>query len=85
MGIQDEAARIEMLAGLERALDNHFLRLRENARTQWEKHFAGTDTSDACVTVRLSTAADAQLAAVPCAGFLNPKPRRAGKVRARLA
>jgi hypothetical protein len=86
MGIQDELARIEMLAGLERALDNHFERLRENARAQWKKHFAEADPSDACVTVRISTASGAQLGSVPCAGFLSgPNPPRRGKIRPRLA
>jgi hypothetical protein len=86
MGIQDEAARIEMLAGLQRALDNNFHRIRESARTQWETHFGRTDTSYACVTVRVGTTADAQPAGLVCAGLLpNPKPPRREKMRPRLA
>jgi hypothetical protein len=86
MSIQEEAARIEMLAGLERALDNNFGRLRENARAQWEKHFTGIDPSDVCVSVRIIVAADAQLPPVACAGFLPaPKQSCRGKINPRLA
>ena len=73
MSIQDEATKIDVVVGLQRALDNSFRRLRENARAQWEKHFAAADPSDACVTVRISTAIDTKSSATPCVGFLDSR------------
>jgi hypothetical protein len=72
--------------GLERALDNNFRLLRENARAKWGKNFTGADPTDACVSIRITAAADAQLPPVACAGFLRaPKQPRRGKIRPRLA
>ena len=55
MGNQDEMVKIEMIEGLQRALDNNFQRLRENARREWEMRFAGNDPSDACAHVRITS------------------------------
>ena len=86
MAIREEAVHIEILAGFERALDDNFRRIRESARAQWQSYFAGTDASDACVTVRINVAGDAQLTRVAGAGFLpHAKPPRRGKMRPRLA
>jgi len=86
MSIQDEAAEIELIAGLERALDNLFCRLRQNARAQWEQYFGGADASDGCVRVRISTAFETELSAISCVGFLNtPGGSETGKMRPRLA
>ena len=52
----DEMLKIEIAEGFQRALDNNFQRLRENARREWESRSAGNDPSNACVTVRISTA-----------------------------
>ena len=70
MGIRDEMLKIEIAEGFQRALDNNFQRLRENARREWESRFAGNDPSDAYVTVRISTAPQARWASVPCAGVV---------------
>lgn len=85
MGFAEEIAKIEMIEGLERALDKSWERLRENARAQWESQFAGPHPSDSCVTVRVS-AAEAQALPMPCAGFLV-KPASSGnaKMQPRLA
>jgi hypothetical protein len=86
MSIQDEAAKIDIVVGPQRALDNTFWRLRENARAQWEKHFAAADPSDACVTVRISTAIDTKSSATPCVGFLHSRGESdTGEIRPRLA
>jgi hypothetical protein len=82
MGIQDEMVKIEMIEGLQRALDNNFQRLRETARREWETRFAGNDPSDACVTVRINAMPHARLSVLPCAGFLAQTARpQAGKLR----
>ena len=75
MDIRDELLKIEIVEGLQRALDKNFYRVRENARREWEKHFAGPDPSDACVSVRIHTAPKARLSVQPAAGFVASKPR----------
>ena len=82
MGMRHEATRIELLSGFERALDNSFKRVRENARRQWESRFAGPDPSDDCVNVRINATAHARLSAGPAAGFLVRKAcPQTGKMR----
>jgi hypothetical protein len=82
MGIQDEIVKIEMIEGLERALDNNFQRMRESALREWETRFAGNDPSDACVSVRINAMPHARLSVLPCAGFLAQAVRpQAGKLR----
>jgi hypothetical protein len=86
MGIGDEVLKIEIIEGLQRALDKNFHRMRENARHEWENHFAKPDPSDACVSVRIHTAAKARLSALPAAGFVAPKARpQSGTMQALLA
>jgi hypothetical protein len=86
MGFAEEIAKIEMIEGLERALDKSWRRLRETARAQWEHQFAGNDPSDACVSVRIVGATDRRSLPVPCGGFLaNPPRPKTGKVRPSLA
>lgn len=86
MSIQDEAAKLDIVAGLERALDRTFQRLRDNARREWENHFPKGEPSDACATVHVSTVADEQLIPARCAGMLErPRPQRRAKLRPRLA
>ena len=82
MGIQDEMIKIEIIEGLQRALDNNFRRLRDTARREWESRFDGSDPSDACVSVRISATSHARLSALACAGFLARTIRpRTGKMR----
>jgi hypothetical protein len=50
---------VDEVAGLDRALDKTYIRMRERARAAWEHHHAGEDPSDACVSVRIAPAADA--------------------------
>jgi hypothetical protein len=75
MGIRDELLKIEIAEGVHRALDKNFQRVRENARREWESRFAGSDPSDACVSVRIKMAPQARLSLVPAAGFLARKAR----------
>ncbi|MFN2540970.1 MAG: hypothetical protein ABR514_02225 [Chthoniobacterales bacterium] len=82
MGIRDEMLKLEMVEGLQRALDRNFERVREDARRQWEARFGGTDPSDVCVNVRISAAAQARLSVVPAAGILARKAlARSGKMQ----
>jgi hypothetical protein len=75
MGIRDEILKVEIIDGLQRALDKNFHRVRENARRNWEAQFTAPDPSDACVSVRISAAPQARLSVVPAAGFLARKTR----------
>ena len=45
---------IETNEGLQTALDRKLLLVREAARRQWDKRFAGADPSDACVRIRVA-------------------------------
>jgi hypothetical protein len=44
----------EVAEGLRHSLNNNFGRLLGAAGREWERRFAGTDPSDACVSVRIS-------------------------------
>ena len=86
MGIRDQILKIEIAEGFQRALEKNFQRLRENAQREWESRFAGTDPSDACVSVRISAAHDARLSVLPASGFLACKAQpKTGKMRPLLA
>jgi hypothetical protein len=76
--IQDQMTKYELIEGLQRAIDNSYRRLREKARHEWESRFASNDPSDACVTVRISSAR-IQTPVLPCAGFLSNGQRSSQK------
>ena len=85
--LQNEAAKFEMIEGLQRAIDRNYRRLLDAARADWERLFTGKDPSDACVSVRInSTAVESSASTKLRAGYL---PRGAetpsGKARPRLA
>jgi hypothetical protein len=61
-----------LIDGLRKALDLDYSRLRETAKTEWERNFAGKDPSDACVSVRVS-AGDSQRSSLRCAGILRKR------------
>ena len=42
------------VAGLRRALDKSYSRLRERARVAWERHHAGEDPADSSVSVQVT-------------------------------
>lgn len=60
----------DAIDGLRHALDLGYARLREAARNEWERNFAGKDPSDACVSVRVTTG-DSKRRSLPCAGVLR--------------
>ena len=65
----------QLINGLQHTLHANYDRLLQAAKKEWESKFAGSDPSDACVTVRIAADAPAprQLA---CAGVLDkPKAR----------
>lgn len=69
-------ARIEVLAGLERALDLAYRRVVRSARGQWERSFQRvTDPSDACVRVTIRSTTESNNAS-PGAGLLPSKSAR---------
>jgi hypothetical protein len=72
--IEHQAAKYEVIAGLERALDRTYRHLRKTAQRRWESTFTGKDPSDACVSVRIEPARH-EKPCLPGAGFL-----KAGKV-----
>lgn len=45
----------EELLGLRRALDRAYARVRGCARAEWERHHAGKDPADYCVSVRVAS------------------------------
>ena len=75
MGIREELLKIEIVEGLDQALDKNFQRVRENARREWESRFAGPDPSDACVSVRIHRTPKTRLSTLPAAGFVAPQAR----------
>jgi hypothetical protein len=56
---------VDEVAGLERALDKSYTRMRERAKAAWARHDAGKDPSDACVSVRVTPAAESSGSASP--------------------
>jgi hypothetical protein len=60
----------DAIDGLRRALDLGYGRLREAAKNEWERNFAGKDPSDACVSVRVTTDGS-KPRSLPCAGVLR--------------
>lgn len=44
----------DSIENLKQALDLTYAQLRDKAKNDWERHFAGFDPSDACVSVRVS-------------------------------
>ena len=44
-----------LITGLRHALDVNYARVLSGAREQWERCFEGTDPSDACVHVRITS------------------------------
>jgi hypothetical protein len=68
--IKREAAKYEVIEGLERALDRTYRHLLQTAQRRWESTFAGKDPSDATVTVRIEGARP-EKRCLPGAGFLK--------------
>ena|SRR2546423_613214 len=80
---QTEVAKLEVIAGLRQALDSHYRRLREAARSDWERLIGDKDPADASVSVRVADETKAvQTTATPGSGFLKsrrplrPKPAK---------
>jgi hypothetical protein len=59
-----------LIDGLRQALNMTQARLLETARHDWERHFAGKDPSDACVSVRI-TSGNSRTRSLPTAGVLR--------------
>jgi hypothetical protein len=60
----------DAIDGLRQPLDLAYARLRETAKNEWERNFAGKDPSDACVSVRVSTG-NSKRHSLPSAGVLR--------------
>jgi hypothetical protein len=54
------------------------------ARNEWEKRFASKDPSDACVSVRV-TSADAKTRSVPASGFLKVRAKTFRRLAAKFS
>jgi hypothetical protein len=59
-----------LVDGLRQALNANYAQLLKTARHDWERHFAGNDPSDACVSVRV-TSGDSPKSSLPCGGVLR--------------
>ncbi len=59
-----------LISGLKHALDVNYAHVIDAARSRWECNYAGTDPSDACVSVRISPA-DSRKSVLACGGFLK--------------
>ena len=44
-----------LITGLRHALDVSYTRVLDAAKERWEQHFEGSDPSNACVTVRITS------------------------------
>lgn len=44
-----------LITGLRHALDVSYTRVLDAAKERWERHFEGSDPSDACVSVRITS------------------------------
>jgi hypothetical protein len=74
-----QMARFEAIAGLRRALDNSYGRVRETACRRWQRYFARKiDPSDACVTVRIK-AVERERRVLPTAAVLRVHQRTVQK------
>jgi hypothetical protein len=58
--IEKELIKLELIEGLQCAIDQNYHRLFEAAKAQWERNFAGNDPSDACVRIRVTTIEETQ-------------------------
>ncbi len=71
---QTELAKLEAIAGLRQALDSHYRRMCEAARSDWERLFGGKDPADKCVSVRIAVEPSAiQTTATRGSGFLKSR------------
>ena len=66
-----ELRAMEIISGLQHALDQHYRRLCEVARADWERLFGDKkDPADACVTVRVAAV---ETTAIRGSGFLKSR------------
>jgi hypothetical protein len=82
-----DLTNLEVTLRLQYALDQNYRQILERARNEWERKFAGSDPSDACVSVRIKQPASGSRGdAKPRAGFHAKKSRRSsGKPVKRFA
>lgn len=77
------ARKIELIEGLQRAIDRNYRRLLQAARADWERLFAGKDPSDACVSIRVSSATAIKAPGLPGSGFLKLRKPEGSKGHAK--
>ncbi len=81
--LQAAAGRIELIEGLQRAIDRKYRYLLGAARADWQRLFAEKDSRDASVKAHISVALPAKTLGSPGSGFLKPRkqphPKDAGK------
>jgi len=82
--LERQIAQFEEIAGLQRALDNGYRRMRETAHREWQRYFAGqSHPSDECVTVRIR-ASEAEKGSFPGAAILRVRQSTIQKANPRL-
>src|SRR6266404_8579966 len=82
--LERQMAQFEAIAGLQRALDNGYRRVRETAHREWQRYFAGqSHPSDECVTVRIKTS-EAEKRSLPGTAVLRVRQGTIQKANRRL-
>ncbi|PYL27864.1 MAG: hypothetical protein DMF45_10920 [Verrucomicrobia bacterium] len=77
---QRELSKLEVVAGLRRALDLQYRLLCQAARADWERLFGSKDPADACVSVRVASQQIAiQTTAIRGSGFLKSRRQPVSK------
>ena len=77
---QRELSKLEVVAGLRRALDLQYRQLCQAARADWERLFGSKDPADACVSVRVASQPIAiQTTAIRGSGFLKSRRQPVSK------
>ena len=81
--IEAAVTKIELIEGLQAAIDRKYRRLLQAARADWERLFAGNELSNACVSVRVTGEEIQQprTRAIPGSGFLKSRKPSATKER----
>lgn len=66
----DSSDDCTFISGLRQALDLNHTRMLDVAKKYWERKYAATDPSDACVSVRI-TSGKSPKTQLPCGGILK--------------
>lgn len=85
--IQAAAGKIELIEGLQRAIDRKYRYLLGAARADWQRLFAGKESGAVSAKVHIPVAPPAKPAGLPGSGFLKSgkQPRTKDAAKGRVA